>query len=128
MNHDKFYQSTERMKEGNYVISTDDLTIRKCKMNEIPIGKVSFKRSVFKNDMNYKPYEIVPVKSIWYCGRLTDTIRINGNLYVRGESYNYIKTIVNGGSLEDFLSKKGIENELTTVIYELKRIKGGIFK
>jgi len=120
----RWYQATENMKDGDYVISFNDgIRIRKCNMErDVPIGRV--KKPSYLDII--EEYSKVMVISIWYDKKLTENIEIKKNKFYKGESYYFVLNIVNGVLPHQIYNKLGQKQKINNIIHELKKIRDEI--
>lgn len=116
----RWYLASESMFCGDYVISDEDPNVRKCNMkDEVPIGKLTTKH--YTNE--YIAGDRVPVKSIWFDGKLIEFLQIGDHEFVPGKSYEYIKMMVEGKSYYEYLNIVKLKTQLNDIISKLKYIR-----
>lgn len=115
-----WYQAGEDLKEGDYAICLKDPTIMKWDgKTHVPIGKAIHTMYTSK----YKWGDRVPVVSIWYCGRLAETLKIGDRLFVIGEMRDYIERAVRGDSDDEIYGAYEKKNMINEIIYKLKKMR-----
>lgn len=122
----RWYQTIEPLFDEELVSDCGDgIEVKRCNMvDEIPLGRV--KKQYYQNTIISG--DRVLIDPIWYFGRLVENITIGDVLFTLGTPYKYMKTIVEGGDLDDYMAKMLRQTEIDKRICELERKKRELWK